>query len=113
MPQFCISDGVHYVSYVTGPRSLLLGVRFGPATQKPKVSVIRMSNPASEAPAEESIISAICAGVGRSFPEQHVQEVVLVDSDSAPISLYEHAAFLLADAVGRGESFQHANIRKA
>jgi hypothetical protein len=62
---------------------------------------------------EEEVLRAVVGGARRSSLRREIEEVFITDSDQAPLSIYDHSAFLLAEAVAQGKTFEYANIKLA
>jgi len=100
MADFIIKDGRHYVSLVTGPSHVLLGVAF---TREP-VEPTMIRRPASggcfHGELDEGEIRAAVREALAAFradgAEIHAAEIVYVENDSPRYEMFQYAATLLA-----------------
>jgi hypothetical protein len=110
MPHFTKQGHRYFVTYITGPSHVRLGLAFGasdgePAMiQRPPVAACdhgRLD--------EESIRAAVRDGLAdardRAGVTVRATEIVYVADDSPRYDIYRHCAFLLAERVGRGGEF--------
>ena len=114
MPQFSQRNGRFFVSYITGPSHVLLGLAFG---ERPATPVL-VRQPAVGACShgqldEGQILAAVLAGIAAAKHETgrtlNPTEIIYVENDSPRYSLYQHCAYLIAQRVTNGESFDHAS----
>lgn len=106
MPTFTRKDGRHFVSYITGPLHVLLGVSFGPADTKPVI--VRQSHPGgcNHGSLDESRIrEAVVAGIAEADVQLHPVEIIYCEGDSPHYELYRHCARALAQRVASGAEF--------
>ena len=106
MPTFARKKDRYFVSYITGPSHILLGLSFGPAGTQPVV--VRQSRPdhCDHGPLDESRIGdAVMAGVAEAGVQLHPAEIVYCEGDSPRYELYQHCGCVLAQRVASGAEF--------
>jgi hypothetical protein len=109
MPGFTkMKDGRFFISYVTGPSHVLLGLSFGPALVEPVMICQSNSRCGHGLLDERRIREAVIAGVAAATSKLHPTEIVYVDDDSPRCEIFKHCAFLLAQRVESGAEFQEA-----
>lgn len=101
MPQFSTKDGRHYVSYITGPRHVLLGVRFSDQPTTPTmIKQPPIGNCFHDHLDEDKIREAVRSGL-EAFERETgtkawVSEIVYVENDSPYYELFGYCSLLLA-----------------
>ena len=110
MPQFTKHGHRYFVSYITGPSHVLLGLAFGQADAAPAIFEIPPVGGCHHGSLDEARIrDAVRGGLAdareRAAITLHATEIVYVADDSPRYDLYRHCAFLLAERVGRGGEF--------
>ena len=106
MPGFSRDNDTYFVSYVTGPSHVRLGLAFA-ATPAPLV-IHRESrkNSCNHGPLDESRIrEAVVAGVAHAAKQLYPVKIIYLEGDSPRYELFEHCARLLARRVAAGEPF--------
>lgn len=103
-----------FVSYVTGPTHVTLGLSFGGDTDIP----LLMSQPAIGACShgsldEERLRLAVCEGVAKAASELgstlRLSEIVYVENDSPNYDLFRYCAYLISKRRLNNESFSNAS----
>jgi hypothetical protein len=101
MPQFSTKDGRHFVSYITGPRHVLLGVCFSDQPTTPTLSRQPPNGDCVHGHLDEGkILQAVLSGL-ETFERETgtktwVSEIVYVENDSPYYELFAYCALLLA-----------------
>lgn len=104
MPSFTEDGQRTFVSYVTGPSHVRLGLRFVDAPVD-KPALVRQPPVGSCSHGEideSSLIEAVLGGVAAVSPDLHVAEIVYIANDSPRYPLYSHCAKLLAERINPG-----------
>lgn len=104
MPTFTEDGERTFVSYITGPSHVRLGLRFGdaPVATPALVRQPPMGSCSHGEIDELSLIEAVRAGVVAVSPELHVVEIFYVADDSPRYSLFSQCAKLLAERFKSG-----------
>jgi hypothetical protein len=106
MPTFIRKDGRYFVSYITGPSHVLLGLSFGPASTQPALVCKPSASHSDHEPLDESRIrEAVMAGVAEAGVQLHPVEIVYCEGDSPCYELYQHCGRVLAQRVASGAGF--------
>lgn len=106
MPTFTRKNGRYFVSYITGPSHVLLGLSFGPASTQPALVRQPRVNHCDHGPLDESRIrEAVMAGVAEAGVQLHPVEIVYCEGDSPRYELYQHCGCVLAQRVASGAEF--------
>jgi hypothetical protein len=106
MPGFTQKDGRYFVSYITGPSHVYLGLAFGQSPAEPAMIRQPKLGHCDHGPLDEQRIrDAVFAGVAESQSGLHPTEIIYVEDDSARYDIYQHCAFLLAQRVASGAEF--------
>jgi hypothetical protein len=105
MPTFTIQGEIRFVSYITGPAHILLGLRFTVGASSATPSFI--CKPAAQQWAdgkldENAIAEAVATGVAEVSESLNVAEIVYVADDTPRYPLYAHCAKLLAERFLQG-----------
>jgi hypothetical protein len=111
MPVFIVKEGRHFVSYITGPSHILLGLRFANEPVEPKLvkqppqgSCLHGSLDDSQIfEAVQEVLTAHRAEGASVF----AAEIVYVENDSPRYDLYRLAAHLLTKQFLTGGEFKH------
>ncbi len=111
MPQFMTDGRSHFVSYVTGPQHVMLGVEFG-APQGAAPTVIK-SPPIGDCSHgtidERQLVEAVLAGVNEESAKANfhhsVRTITYIENDSPNYSLFQYCAVLLVRALAAGTKF--------
>ena len=114
MPTFARKKDRYFVSYITGPSHVLLGLSFGPAGTQPVV--VRQSRPSrcDHGPLDESRIrEAVMAGVAEAGVQLHPAEIVYCEGDSPRYELYQRCGYVLAQRVASGAEFPESHDNAA
>ena len=110
MPQFTKRGHRYFVSYITGPSHVLLGLAFGQAdgepllVQKPPVGGCHHV-PLDEGRIREAVRDGLADARDRAGIALHATEIVYVADDSPRYDTYRHCAYLLAERVASGGEF--------
>src|ERR1035438_3080227 len=100
MPGFTQKDGRFFVSYITGPSHVLLGLSFGQSSIEPVMIRQPKSHSCDHGPLDERRIrEAVIAGVAAADSNLYPTEIIYVEDDSPRYEMYQHCAFLLAQRV--------------
>jgi len=106
MPQYLRKDDKYFVSYVTGPSHVLVGVSFGAADASPDIHrQSRLAQCDHGSLDEARILEAVAAGVAAANVELHLASVFYFEGDSPSYDLYKHCGKLLAQRVAAGGEF--------
>ena len=106
MPGFMRKEDTYYVSYITGPSHVLLGLEFGSAVVQPSVHRNDAQGSCSHGTLDETrIVAAVVEGVAEAGVQLHPAKIVYVENDSPRYDLYKYCAYLLANRVAAGEAF--------
>jgi hypothetical protein len=99
MPTFTTIGPRHFVSLVTGPSHVRLGVRFStsPVASPSVVREAPISGCGHGELDEVVIVNAVLAGIAEVSSSLFAAEVIYVADDSPQYSLYTRCAKLLAD----------------
>jgi len=114
MPTFARKNDRYFVSYITGPSHVLLGISFGPAGTAPVI--VRQSRPShcDHRPLDESRIrEAVMAGVAAAAVPLHPVEIVYCEGDSPRYELYQQCGYVLAQRVASGAEFPESHDNAA
>lgn len=106
MPTFTRKNDRYFVSYITGPSHVLLGLSFGDAGTPPAMVRLPHSGDCSHEPLDQSRIEkAVMAGIIEAGVQLHPVEIVYSEGDSAQYELYQHCGCVLAQRVASGAEF--------
>jgi hypothetical protein len=110
MPQFIFKEGRHFVSYITGPSHVLLGINFARNSVAPVLIKLPAQGTCSHGTLdEEKILEAVqeVLGVHRAEGEYiFAAEIAYVENDSPRYDLYRIAAHALTKRYLTGGEFQ-------
>ena len=114
MPHFSQREGHFFVSYVTGPFHVTLGLSFGGSTATPKLTRAPAIGECSHGALDErQILSAVNEGVAKATGDSgsplHLSEVVYVENDSPNYGLFRYCAYLISRRLLNGEPFSTAS----
>jgi len=114
MPGFYRKDDRYFVTYITGPFHVLLGLSFGAVGIEPSLVCLPRTGSSDCGPLDEvRIREAVMAGVAAAGVSLHAVEIVYCEGDSPRYELYEHCARVLAQQVASGADFPEADDTKA
>jgi hypothetical protein len=104
MPTFTTKGDQHFVSYITGPSHILLGLRFSDVPiLRPEIIQQPAVGSCNHGEIDEpSLIEAVIAGTADVSLSLAVAQVIYVADDSPQYSLYRHCAKLLAERFLQG-----------
>jgi hypothetical protein len=110
MPSFTTKNGCYFVSYITGPSHVKLGVRFTDRVAEPGL----IKQPAKGSCFhglldEDRIRTAVQDGIAAFQGEGmrlYVEEIIYVENDSPRYDLYRAAAYSLIKHYASGGEFQ-------
>lgn len=109
MPSFTRKNGRYFVSYITGPSHVLLGLAFDSTAASPTVHREPRRGESDQGTLDESKIrEAVVAGAAEAGVQLHPVEITYVENDSPRYDLYQYCAYLLAKRVAAGEPFTEA-----
>ncbi len=98
MPGFMFKEGRHFVSYVTGPSHVLLGVRFVHSPVEPALVRLPARGPGhaglEEGRIRAAVMDILAACQARGTP-LFAAEIVYIENDTTREALYHIAAELL------------------
>ncbi|QMV73340.1 hypothetical protein HS961_11145 [Comamonas piscis] len=105
-----MKEGRHYVSYITGPSHVLLGIKFTSAPTEPLIIKTANTSGCSHGHLDEARIKAAVTNGLSSFREEfgidlHAEEIVYVENDSPRYNLFTGVAYLLAKHLSDGGDF--------
>jgi len=110
MPTFTRKNGRYFVSYITGPSHVLLGLSFGPASTQPALVRLPRAGHSDHGPLDESRIrEAVMAGVAAAGVQLHPVEIVYFEGDSPRHELYQQCGYVLAQRVASGADFPESH----
>jgi hypothetical protein len=109
MPSF-FREGEHYfISYITGPAHVLLGLAVARGGDARDVLMVRWQavgrcgcGPVDEKRVREEVLAGIAAANKSVGSDWRPIEIVYVENDSPRYSLYEHCAKTLVERIDRG-----------
>jgi hypothetical protein len=111
MPSYVFKNGRHYVSYITGPTHILLGLRFCTAAGTVNMVKVPPVGTAPYVPVDEaSVRSAVEEALSEfriSGANVFVSEVVYVEDDTPRYNHFKIAAALLAHHFASGGDFKN------
>jgi hypothetical protein len=111
MPGYIFKEGRHFVSYITGPSHILLGIKFTEELVHTKVVKEPAQGTCFHGSLDESqILAAVqqaLAAYRAKGASAFAAEIVYVENDSPRYDLYRIAAHLLADRYLNGGEFKH------
>jgi hypothetical protein len=111
MPGYIVKEGRHFVSYITGPSHILLGIKFTKEPVHAKVVKEPAQGMCFHGSLDESQILAAVQEVLAAHRAEgatvFAAEVVYVENDSPRYDLYRIAAHLLAKQYLNGGEFKH------
>jgi hypothetical protein len=104
MPTFTSEGERHFVSYITGPSHIRLGLRFSASpVPSPEITCQPAIGASDHAAIDERLLlEAVAAGTAEASPLLTIAEVFYVADDSPRYSLYRHCAKLLAERFLQG-----------
>jgi hypothetical protein len=99
MPTYMKDGERHFVSLITGPSHVLLGVEFStvPVETPRVVRKPAVGEGVHSKIDETALVSAVQSGIAEVSDNLHVAEIVYVDNDSPHYSLFSQCAKLLAE----------------
>ena len=115
MPQYTKSGNSYRVSYITGPKHILLGLLVDEVGSKDiaMTSLGTAGNCKHGTLNLESIKESVIEGITKantSYGTNYsVKEIEYVENDTPDYSLYAHCAFLIAKGIHEGAEFKVAN----
>lgn len=111
MPQFIFKEGRHFVSYITGPSHVLLGVSFSRKSGVPSLIKLPAQGACSHGTLDEGKIREAVQEVLAAHRDEgenvFAAEIVYVENDSPRYDLYRVAANALTKRYLTGGEFQH------
>ena len=111
MPQFIFKEGRHFVSYITGPSHVLLGVHFSQVPATPTLIKQPTMGACSHGTLDEGkifeAVEDVLAMHRAEGAEVFVSEIVYVENDSPRYDLYRIAANALTKHFLNGGEFTH------
>ncbi len=112
MPQFTYRDGRYCGSYITGPKHIWLGLRFGTSQELQVIRLPAIGGRLHEVIDEVRLVEAIQAGVCEAEKEAGahlaVEEVAYVENDTPSYALYQTCGKQIALRFLNGEGFAAA-----
>ena len=110
MPGFWRQHDRYFVTYITGPSHVLLGLSFGSAGIEPSLVRLPRAGSCDHGPLDESRIrEAVMAGVAAAGVPLHPVEIVYCDGDSPRYEIYQHCGCVLAQRVASGAEFPESH----
>jgi len=114
MPIFSRKNGRYFVSYVTGPSHVLLGLSFGSPSTQPVIVRLARAGHCDHGPLDEARIrEAVMAGVATASVQLHPVEIVYCEGDSPRYELYRRCGYVLAQRVASGAEFPESHDNAA
>jgi hypothetical protein len=111
MPGFIFKEGCHFVSYITGPSHILLGVRFTHEPVTPKLIKQPPQGSCSHGTLDESqifeVVQEVLAAHRAEGASVFAEEIIYVGNDSPRYDLYRMAAHMLTKQYLSGGEFNH------
>jgi hypothetical protein len=111
MPGFIVKDGRHFVSYITDPSHVLVGVRFAPEPVTPKLVRQPADGSCFHGSLDEArileAVQEVLAAHRSEGASVYAAEIVYVENDSPRYDLYRIATHLLVKQYINGGEFQH------
>jgi hypothetical protein len=116
MPQFSQQDGRLFVSCVTGPSHIRLGLSFDSNASKPTLVKAPAIGEGIHAPLdEEQILTAVNKGIAKAAEDSgsalHLSELVYIENDSPNYHLFGYCAYLISRRFLNNEPFPLASPR--
>lgn len=106
MPGFWRKHDRYYVTCITGPSHVMLGLSFGSAGSEPALVRLPRAGSCDHGALDESRIrEAVMDGVAMAGVPLHPVEIVYCEGDSPHYEIYRHGGFLLAQRVAAGAAF--------
>lgn len=111
MPVFTTDGRSHFVSYITGPQHILLGVEFGETSiDPPLVTKLPPIGGCTHGVIDEHMLVQVVLDGIREESDQtaiirHVRSITYVENDSPNYRLYQHCARLIVKALASGTTF--------
>jgi len=111
MPGFFLKEGRHYVSYITGPSHVLLGIKSTSAPTDPSIIKTASTSGCFHEHLDEARIKADVTDGLSTFREEfgshlHAEEIVYVENDSPRYEFFRVVAYLLAKHLSDGGEFE-------
>ena len=114
MPSFGHKDGRYFVSYITGPSHVMVGLSFGPADKEPLVVCLSNLGSCNHGTLDETRIrESVLAGVAEACVELHPAEIVYCEGDSSRYDIYQQCGYVLAQRVASGAEFPEMHDHSA
>ena len=113
MPGFMTKEGCHFVSYITGPSHILLGIKFTSDPSEPSIFKTFSQGGCFHGNLDEiKIIAAVTEGLSTFRAEfgsdLHAEEIIYVENDSPRYEMFKYTAYLLAKHLTSGGKFEPA-----
>lgn len=112
MPSFLTKEGRHFVSYITGPSHVLLGVKFTNQVSDPKLIKQPSQGICSHGKLDEDQIRQVVQEALAAFREEgssiYAEEILYVENDSPRYDLFHLAAYSLVKQYVDGGEFKDA-----
>lgn len=113
MPVFAIKEGCHFISYITGPSHVLLGVRF--ASKPVELGMTKteaqgecFQGNLDEAKIRQAVTDGLEAFRTEFSGELYAEEIIYVENDSPRYDMFKYTAYLLAKHLFNGGEFTPA-----
>jgi hypothetical protein len=99
MPSFISKEGRHFVSYITGPAHILLGIKFTDQTAEPKLIMQPPIGSCSHEPLDElkirEAVQEVLAAFRTDGAKIFAEEILYVENDTPRYDLFRLAAYQL------------------
>jgi hypothetical protein len=110
MPHFSQREGRFFVSYVTGPSHVTLGLSFSGSTTIPRLVKAPATGACLHGTLDEGrILSAVSEGIAKAASDAssplYLTEIVYVESDSPSYDLFRYCAYLICRRLLDNEPF--------
>lgn len=109
MPSYWTDGGCYFVSYITGPAHVLLGLRLWRGGGEAHVAMTRRPavgqcgcGPVDEEQVRGAVLTGITSANTALETDWQPTEIVYVEDDTPRYSLYSHCAALIVERVNGG-----------
>ena len=110
MPGFTTKDGRHFVSYITGPAHILLGIKFTDQTVEPSLVRQPPIGSCSHEPLDElkirEAVQEVLAAFRADGAKIYAEEILYVENDTPRYDLYRLSTYLVTARYLEGGEFE-------
>lgn len=112
MPSFITKGGRHFVSYITGPSHVLLGIKFFADPVEPTLVKQPKQGSGSQVQLDEveirsSVLEVLAVYRAKNGASLYAAEIVYMEDDTPNYALFGYVAGLLVERYGSGREFDH------